>query len=168
MVSNTQIQGRYERKVYKNWYVSAGYAQWYSFNRENAFRKDIRIRTSVYLDWEIGSLYSRINYKMVDAGVFYRFQPTKTNAVNAGINIMYAWGQNAYIDYWLVNPEPPHDALLFHTTKKVNYIGIVPNLSYDYYLIKNRLVAGIGARGRYYLQESILQMDCDIHAGFNF
>lgn len=162
-----QIGAGYERKVYKNWYASLGYRKWKIWS--NIPIKKSPLITESHTSLQVGALESRINYNMTDLSAFYKRAVWKQRLfITGGMGVSYCWGTNSYLEWYMVNPEPPYDITGHYYTKDVHYWGVVPQIGGDFFLIKNRLSVGADIRGRFYIDRTPAQFDFELHAGVNF
>lgn len=161
---SNQLGAVYERRVFKDLYVSAGYQQWYRWAHRKVFR-GYSIEQPYWLnDIFIGKLTGRHNYKMLDVSVLYKYHINKKHIISGGLGASYCWGENAYVKHFYIHPL---DIVFSQYSKDVQYWGIVPQLSYDYLFLKNRLSAGVDLRARYY-GSAFTQYDYGVHVGVNF
>lgn len=160
------VGGSYERRLSRNFSASLGYFQWRRYIR-GGFKTEI---AEYPYDRHVsrGDIVSRTGYAMVDMSAFYNCNIYKQkHFLKAGTGVSYTWGWNRFVG-------EQQQYSFFHgwvgpyEIEKVGYWGVVPQLSYDYVFLKNRMNIGADVRGRYYLHVPNHQYDIGIHAGVNF
>lgn len=154
-----------ERKLSKNFSASLGYFQWsrsagWRFKEEMVEDPNARVGR--------GDLIARIGYAMLDLSAIYDINIHKRrHLLKAGGGLSYTWGENrnvakdqqwSFYHGW-VGPNDIH---------RVNYWGLVPQVSYEFLFLKNRMNVGMDVRGRFYIHVPKHQYDIGIHAGVNF
>lgn len=168
-----QIGIYYERRIYKNLHAGFGYAQWEKWNMFTRFGLKEYYTIPEYKVGSytpiIGQLDYRSDYKMLDFYGFYKYHLSgRRHYLNIGLGLSYCWGLNFYLEYM----SPPHsginDGQISFLLKNEHYYGLIPSISYDYLLLKNRLNIGLDTRARYYWYRPKPQYDISIHAGVNF
>lgn len=163
----SQMGGFYERRVYRNWWVGAGYMKWKSWGRESA-NKLLYVREPFYAHGHNHYISRRINYKMVDLYGLYKLHLQDKQIVNFGLGVSYCEGLNRYIEDIVVNPEDSLDAIIYGSAKTENDIAVLPSVGYSYLLFKNRVDVGLDVKCRYYFRSFPTQFDYGFHIGFNF
>lgn len=164
----TQIGLYYERKGYKNLYIGAGYMQWEALKIFTA-AEEVQVDEDPTLPYIpiIGKLESRQAYKMADGYVFYKYNlPTTRHYINVGIGISYCWGTNLYLKYYKQGTAT--DREVAYDWREEDYWGLMPVITYDYLLFKNRMNIGLDIKGRYYSGRPKTQYDYGVHIGVNF
>lgn len=165
---HNQICFTYEHRLSKNWFIGAGYSQWFSYRRGGQYAKHIVLKQINDTEWEHGALYTRSDYKMVDIFTGYRLLLSARQFLTLGAGVTRYWGNNSYIDWYAVNPEPPHDLVLYQYYKDASYWGLMPFVSYDYQFLKNHVAAGFDVKYRHYWGEQFQQVDGNVHAKLMF
>jgi hypothetical protein len=163
----SQMGGFYERRVYRNWWVGAGYMKWKSWGRES-MNKLLSVQEPFYVHGHSRYISRRTNYKMVDLYVIYKLHLQDKQIVNFGLGVSYCEGLNEYIEDIVVNPEDSLDAIIYGSAKTENDIAVLPSVGYSYLLFKNRVDVGIDVKCRYYFRSFPTQFDYGFHIGFNF
>jgi hypothetical protein len=163
----------YERKIFKRTYAGVGFAWWQVFDRLFYSRSFGSFAENYIYQSKpiVGALASRLAYKMIDVYGVYKI-PVKikntNHRVSVGIGTSYTWGENAYISWYHINPEPIHDIQVTYDFKKEQYFGIIPLINYDVLLFNDRINAGLNFKARYYSDIEKPQYDYGVHIGFNF
>lgn len=165
---HNQICLTYEHKFAKQWFAGVGYNQWFSYRRGGQYARHTVLKQINDTEWEHGALYTRSDYKMVDIFAAYRLLLSSRQFLTLGLGVTRYWGNNSYIDWFAVNPEPPHDLVLYQYYKNSGYWGLMPFLSYDYQFLKNRVATGLDLKYRYYRGEQFQQIDGNLHVKFMF
>ncbi len=178
-----QVGCFFEHKVSKHWSLGLGFFEWNNLWKgtfpgvnKNVWRND---KTILFEKGSIDAAYpfnpvldavtARVKYKMLDFYFFYRYRICKSSHYfNIGTGISYNWGVNSYLAYYHVNPLPPYDGELGNYQKKASYVGVIPQISYEYRFFKNRLSVGGGYRVRYYPGRIKIQHDFSFNTGLNF
>ena len=102
---------------------------------------------------------------MFDAFFKYRLKISKKSEVKAGLGLSYTSGINTYYDSLVVTY---FERWEYTHQKKEGYLGVVPSLSYDYAIIRNRFSVGADLRYRKYFGLYSAQIDYGVHLGCNF
>jgi hypothetical protein len=158
-----QTSYSYRRKIYKNLSAGISYNKWKGTERNHKF--GILYATA---DSPVkGTPLEYDNFKMIDVSVFYRVRLNR-NEVLAGLGMSYIYGDVTYIDHIYINPDPPYDGIIYSITSRKRYYGVTPSVSYNYYLLKNRVNVGADLRYRFCNSLGFAQVDYMIHAGVNF
>ena len=152
---SAQLGAAYERRIFKNFFAGISLHRWEHnvpepFNAANM----------------LTGLMQRNRYKMIDVSILYKHQFSNSNHVVAvGIGPSYCWGTNHHHNNKSYYPKMD----VFNVkTYAVSYYGIVPQISYDYNFLCNRLNAGVDLRARYYTGRAPGQYDYGVHVGVNF
>ena len=160
-----QMGATYERNVYKNFGISLNYHQWMTWAKELRGKEwGYSVGEPEFLRvYDSGTLWIRNRYKMIDVLVHYRYKFNKS-VITGKLGYSYCWGNNKYALFGYSNGGSTFGMY----DKDVSYSGIVPQISYDYLLLKGRFSVGADIRGRFYSGRSPAQYDYGIHAGVNF
>lgn len=162
------IGGTYERRIYRSFFGGVTFMQWKSlaYTQNNPyFIKYPNLASGL----NIGDIYERMNYKMVDVYGYYRYNiGHHQHFVNAGLGVTYCWGTDEAIQTIYVNPAPPYDAYVTLSDSKARYWGLMPFLGYDFLFFRNRFVIGPDIRAKYYIHRSPAEYDISFHLGVNF
>lgn len=163
-----QIGFYYERKVYKNIFFGVGYAQWEALKLFTPAEEMAINENPISIPYKpvVGKLEYRSSYKMLDGYFFYKYSIGKRHYVEIGLGITYCWGLNAHLKYYI--QASPTDAKAAYEARDAHYWGILPVVSYDYMLWKNRISIGADIKARYYSDRPKAQYDYGLHIGVNF
>lgn len=157
-----------ERRAYNKLHLGIGYSQWEAVNllysAEHIAIEEEKIEIGKYIP-VIGKLEYRSQYKMLDLYVFYKHKFSTHHYLNIGIGPSYCWGLNGYLKSYV--RASPTDVIVQYDTRQVEYWGLIPVISYDYILLKNRLNFGVDLRARYYANRPKSQYDDGVHIGVN-
>ncbi len=164
-----------ERMVSGKWGIGAGYAFWNRWKPRNEFQRmvggsDFTVGAERQILYE-EFLAARVNYKMIDMYGFYRHQLGERHWLKAGTGISFTWGENEH----RVRDNPPvdffaEDCVISYSSRyeTASYLGIMPQLSYDYMIFNGRYSIGADGRCRKYFGVSGVQFDLGVHIGVNF
>jgi|GEM_PF-1302343 len=159
----------YERKILKHWSLGIGYYYWRHISMEKLERNVLIFEGDIHKAPQVGDLYYRVNYKMFDVTVgYFRNIINTQNVLSAELGISYIKGTNEIISFYTVYPQGAPDALLDFNRRKIDYIGIVPQINYDHLFLKNRVNAGFGFKRRIYFGWSQPYYELAAHLGVNF
>lgn len=161
-----QIGFYYERKVHRQLYAGAGYMQWVPLKGiTDTEVMAVREKWFGYVP-VVGELEYRSSYKMLDGYLMLKKPLAKRHILDIGAGVSYCWGVNAYLLSYIQGT--PLDAEIMYESRKADYWGFVPSLSYNYLLFKNRMTVGADLKARYYSERPKAQYDYGLHIGFNF
>jgi len=160
---------QYERKIKKRGKVSVGFTRWTNFLGEILLKNISGIGGVTIgpfgenIPNKVGDVWFRYNYNMTDVSYRHVLYESRRSEMKAGLGISCAWGRNVYIDSGTVRSsfykvKPKTDA----------YLGIVPSLSYDCKMLRNRIFVGADLRYRKYFGMYAQQLDYGLHAGVRF
>jgi hypothetical protein len=162
------VGGTFERRIYKCWFAGATFMQWKSlaYTQDNPYFIKYPYRVT---GLNIGDVYDRLNYKMIDIYGFYRYNiGHHRHFITAGVGVTHCWGTDEAIEFIYINPDPPHDVVVELSDAKANYWGAMPFLGYDFLFFRNRFVIGPDIRAKYYIHRSPAEYDISFHLGVNF
>ena len=162
-----QFGFNFEHSFGKNFSLSASYSKWSKFLVSNSNLKPAVVK-GTFGGWKVGSLMYRYKYQSEDLIVKYKYSLNKKNAIKIGLGISRTSGSSSYVDSIYVNPNPPHDGIIYSHYQKDTYWGYVPTINYDYLLIRNNLSVGADLRCRKYFGLYSVQIDYGIQLAFYF
>lgn len=160
----------YNRAINRHFCVSAGYNVWNNmswYTNTTSANHKFKIRPSIDT-FKPGVILDFIDYKIADLSVSYIIDYFKKNKIKIGVGLSYTWGKNEVIDSIYTNPGPPYDGIIYQSSKNTSYWGVVPSVSYDYLLFKNRLDLGADVKYRRYFYSLLNTFEYGIHIGVNF
>jgi hypothetical protein len=163
-----QVGIYYERKIFKKFSAKFGYCQWntwptyYNYPDGKGF-----VLLAQHDNLKAGNVIFCAKYKMIDAFVAYTFNTFPKQQITVGMGISHAWGINAKIDSITIYPGY-YDALIFMHNESASYNGFVPESSYDFLCLHNRIKIGIDLMYRNYFNFYLHSLDYGFHLGINF
>lgn len=165
----TQIGLSYNRRVYKNYHIGIAYLQWTPHPLLTP-GDNIKVTTIPVYPYVpvIGRMEYRGDYKMIDLYVLYRLGISDNGGqkIDFGIGATHNWGIDGYLKSYVQGSVL--DAEVIYENVKENYWGIMPFISYNYFLLKNKVCLGADVRARFYQKWPQPQIDYGLHIGVNF
>ncbi len=159
----------YQRKIWKNIYCKMAYNEWNNHMPKSIYPGRKLIISPGFDTTAPGVILTMWKYKMADFYLLYRIDCFKRHKITAGLGVSYTWGgANEVIDSIYINPDPPHDGIIFTSERNKSYWGVVPSLSYDYLLFKNRVAVGADLKYRRYTRYPFYAPDYGFHIAVNF
>ncbi len=161
----------YSRRLNSNFSATICYSKWNNFLLPNDRMIRARPATiSVSNEMTRGELLRRQLYKSCDASFDYNYVLNKKSQIKIGVGISYTTGVNEYLDSVVRSAVVPDVSFTYTHKETHSYWGVVPVVSYSYFVFKGRINAGANLKARKYwgLRSSSVEVDYGLHIGVNF
>jgi|GEM_PF-4889283 len=164
-----QVGFTYERKIYRNIFLSTGIYLWNSNGGYPNYYVDKRFIVPENKGTQPGALTERINYNTIELVPEYRLHSRNyKNTLCLGTGMSYTFGENEYIKSVFIHPAGygEQETDYEYGTQQGSYYGVVGKAAYTHFFFHNRL--GLGAEGRYRYYFGLNEREYDVDATLKF